>query len=338
MGIARGAIALLMEEATRRPFSGSVATLGKQAVYITGERLATLFRKFSLSPRIAIGAGRKAIDDETLLKALGFDEVHSFDYSDYEGATHVFDLNSEKLSDDFANSYDVVLDSGTIEHVFHIPNVLKNIYHMTKVGGRVIFLAPSSNHVDHGFYMFSPTFFVDYYSANGFEIETIYVVRYYRDLDELWDIYEYIPGTWYDVSLGGLDGQPYAIFFVATKTAASAWDVVPQQGYYADHAPHYAGSTLAGRSCALGAEGTAPFTAPGVAQNVKQGELAVPLLGGRVMRAIKTIIVKKIPGAVRVAHNFRRWVAIQREVRSLPGDPPGMNQRKPIGKRLVARY
>ena len=67
-----------------------------------------------------------------------------------------------------------LLDSGTLEHVFHLPNALKSVVELAKVGGRVMLLSPSSNHFDHGFYMFSPTLFYDYFSANGLRIETSY--------------------------------------------------------------------------------------------------------------------------------------------------------------------
>src|SRR3546814_565314 len=122
---------------------------------------------------------------------------------------------------------------------------MKNVISLVKVGGRVIFLSPSSNHLDHGFYMFSPTFFVDYFSANHFEINTCYVVRYSPDMNQMWDVYQYEPGQWRNFHIGGLDASPYAIFFVATRTDKSISGVIPQQGYYADSAPFYSGARLA---------------------------------------------------------------------------------------------
>ena len=67
-----------------------------------------------------------------LFEALGFDTVHSFDYSDYEGATSLLDLNSGVVPDSAVGQYDVVFDSGTIEHVFYVPNSLKAIVDTTK--------------------------------------------------------------------------------------------------------------------------------------------------------------------------------------------------------------
>jgi hypothetical protein len=325
MAFARGLIALMLEEAGRRPFSGSVATLGKQTVPVPSEQLSQLFQKFSLTPKMAFGSGRQALDDQVFFKALGFAQVHSFDYSDYEGATYVYDLNSEKPPDSFVERYDVVFDSGTMEHIFHIPNVLRNIFRMTKVGGRVIFFSPCSNQVDHGLYMFSPTLFFDYYSANGFKIETLYVVRYTSDPDDLWDIYEYTPGTWHDLT-GRLGDHLYAVFFVATKGPASTCDVIPQQGYYADTAPLYAGATVAGK-----------HQGGGNGASISPGSMDSRNVGDGVKYMVKAAI-KKIPGTISIVHYARLWATILGESWTLARGASYVNYRRCIGKKLINRY
>lgn len=246
MGLSLNAIALLLEEAAARPFRGTVGTLGKQRVFATNKQLRRAFHRAEASPQKPLPHDDAIVDDQTLLEAMGFDLVESLDYSDYEGATHVIDLNQPTIPEALCGRYDVLLDSGTIEHVFHIPNVLANIYGLVKVGGRIIFIAPSSNHMDHGFYMFSPTFFYDYYLANGFKIEAIYVVRYHPSGGP-WHVYDYSPAAWEKFQMGGLDNRAYAVFVVATKTEQSRCDMIPQQGFYADTSRHYAGSRMADR-------------------------------------------------------------------------------------------
>lgn len=127
----------------------------------------------------------------------------------------------------------MIIDGGTIEHVFHIPNVLNNIYKMLRQGGRVIHLSPSSNHIDHGFYMFSPTLFGDFYTTNKFEINSFQLFRY-TPLHhvEPWEISDYVPGCLDKVSFGGLDDGMYGICIIATKTKDSTGDIIPQQGSY----------------------------------------------------------------------------------------------------------
>ena len=63
--------------------------------------------------------------------------VYTLDYSDFEGADYIYDLNEGDIS--LENTYDIVLDGGTLEHVFHwctltIPT------NLTKVGGLTIHL------------------------------------------------------------------------------------------------------------------------------------------------------------------------------------------------------
>ena len=125
-----------------------------------------------------------------------------------------------------------MLDSGTIEHVFHIPNALKNALSLAKEGGRVIFISPSSNHVDHGFYMFSPTLFMDYLLANGLRIETCYFIRYSPDGRRPWRAYSYDRESWRKFAIGALDSRPYMIFVVATRVAGSSIGKIPQQALY----------------------------------------------------------------------------------------------------------
>lgn len=291
MGIARGAIGLLLEEAKRRPFSGRLATLGRQTIYATWEDVAEQFAIRHVVPCGEIPRkGTDGLDDMALFGLMGFGTVESLDYSDFEGATHVIDLNSPGLPADLAGQFDSVLDSGTLEHVFHIPNALANILSLAKIGGRVIFLAPSSNHVDHGFYMFSPTFFYDYLLANGLRLETIYMVRYAANPSILWDVYEYDPGTWSQVCIGGLDARPYAVFVVATRTEGSTTDVIPQQGFYARERAAYAGSRLAG-------DGAVPSAA--------DPPKAEPRLAATASHARLRAVLTRVPGALALARRIR---------------------------------
>ena len=228
---------------------------------------------------------------------MGFEAVESLDYSDFEGATHVVDLNKDGLPPGLDQKFDVLLDSGTLEHVFHIPNALKNIVSLVKVGGRVIFLSPSSNHLDHGFYMFSPTFFVDFFSANHFQIDKCYVVRYSPNLNDLWDVYEY-GGDWRDLHIGGLDDKPYAIFFVATRLPESTGTVVPQQGYYADTAPFYSGARVASEQPA----------APGAQLriNASSSAAAAAPVARQKAFALAKAMLRHVPFAYRLAQRLNR--------------------------------
>src|SRR4051794_14858379 len=102
MGLPRGSVTFLLEEAKRRPFSGRVLTLGHQDVSLTWEELQELAgsRGFRLTHPGMIELNTKPelrdrgyISQRTLFKALGFERVESLDASEYEGSEHIADLN-----------------------------------------------------------------------------------------------------------------------------------------------------------------------------------------------------------------------------------------------------
>ncbi len=324
MGLARGAIALLLEEAKIKPFSGRIATLGKQTIYASNQEIRKQFAKFGVYPAEPIDISGPVIDDVRLFRALGFETVHSFDYSDFEGADFVVDLNQHGMPSESIGAYDVVLDSGTLEHIFHLPNALANVVDLVKVGGRIVLLSPSSNHIDHGFYMFSPTLFSDFLGANRFMLDKIYVVRYSGDLNELWEAYEYEPGAWRDLHIGGLDGNPYAIFVVATRTERSTSNVVPQQGYYANSSESYVGSRLARVEHDGAAGGSTKSTIATASQSIVGVE-------GSPMKTYLRTLIKRIPGARRAA----LWLLARvRWLMPTVSAKPGQS----LNKTLVGRY
>ena len=96
----------------------------------------------------------------------------------------------------------------------------------------MIHILPSNGYVDHGFYMFSPTLFWDYYSVNNWEIKESLLIRHSQEPRIfLWDIYKYTPGCLDKFSFGGLRGL-HCICFVVKKTDKSTFNASVQQGAY----------------------------------------------------------------------------------------------------------
>lgn len=240
MGIARGMIKLLMREGNRKFFCGKILTAGKQDVYATEDDLQRWAREmgFQLKPAVEMSLSDKKefkekrfITATALFQSLGFDAIDSMDYSDFEGCTIMHDLNKD-VSDALHDKYDLIFDGGTSEHIFNLPKVFENYNKMLKVGGRMIHSSPSSNYTDHGFYMFSPTLFYDYYSANKWNIiDSFFIKHSLRPDKHLWSIYNYTPDCLDRLAVGGLSRGVYAIFFNAQKTAISTFDASVQQGY-----------------------------------------------------------------------------------------------------------
>lgn len=110
---------------------------------------------------------------EDFFLSLGAKIVHSYDNSDYEGASHVHDMN-KSIPEQHKQQYSVVCDSGSLEHIFNFPVAIKNCMEMVQVGGHYVGITPANNFMGHGFYQFSPELFYSVFTAeNGFELVSL---------------------------------------------------------------------------------------------------------------------------------------------------------------------
>jgi hypothetical protein len=208
------------------------AMIGRQSLLLTRNDLRDAFRIFGDASgdeqveQIFTGSGGYA---EQLLIHLGAKDVHSFDFSAYEGATHLHDMNME-IAPEAKDQYTTVLDGGSLEHVFNFPTAIKNCMEMVKAGGHYLAITPANNYMGHGFYQFSPEMYFNVFSReNGFEVLKIIA-------------FENRPGTkWYSVrSPVEVRGRvtlvnriPVMLFVVARKLAkAEIFKKVPQQSDY----------------------------------------------------------------------------------------------------------
>jgi len=247
MGILRGNTRLLFEEHKRRPFSGAILELSRALVFLTLPEVQQIARHVGVEPSSVPKvlpshdprlAALDCIDDHTLFRMMGFTDVASVDISAYEGAEYIADLN-RPFPPELHDRFDVVFDAGTLQHVFDIPQALANMHRAVRVGGRIIIgMGASHNHVDHGFYMFSPTLFYDYFAANNYEIDTARVLEFThtwlagRLYTSRWRVYDYTPGCLDHLSYGGFGHRQVALFFVATRKPESTGELAPQQSYF----------------------------------------------------------------------------------------------------------
>jgi hypothetical protein len=265
MGIPRGTARLLLDEARARPFSGALLELGRMSVYVTepelrgwaGEQGVALARvepvALSHQPELA---AHGCLDDRSFFRLLGFESVASADVSGWEGADHVFDLNLP-VPAPLRGRFDAVFEAGTLQHVFDLPRVFANLHALLAPGGRVIHgMAPSSNHVDHGFHMFSPTLFHDFYTANGWRIEAFWFFEFFsywyrgRFFSTPWKIRAYEPGCLDELAYGRFGppgGRQLALFVVAAKVEGATADRIPQQSLFARTPPRVATEAGSGR-------------------------------------------------------------------------------------------
>lgn len=178
---------------------GQTIQLGRQKLYLT--------EKFKNKN----GIGSIRYLDLASDSLFGTSVVHSMDYSNYEGASVVHDLNFP-VTKDLIHKYDTIIDLGTTEHVFNTAQVLDNCDKMIKFGGKIIHVLPANNFNGHGFYQFSPELFFSYYSElNGYNSEVFLVNlskrRYWYKIKSLSD------GKRLEVNHHG----PMYVMVVATK-------------------------------------------------------------------------------------------------------------------------
>jgi hypothetical protein len=236
MGIDRVSIKLLMREAIGSAFKGRLLTIGRQDIWATRHELAQWARemRFDLNKTASLDLSQKGafrdkgfISDLSLFRSLGFDSVESMDISDYEGCTVVHDLNTDAPSSLYGR-YDTIIDGGSSEHIFNLPIAFKNYCRMLKVGGRMIHISPMVNWVNHGFYMFSPNFFLDYYGANRWTIRNLFVRELSGSFGKcLVRVYEIDHSKAYRIR--SCYTAPWLIQFAAVKTSESTWDASVQQ-------------------------------------------------------------------------------------------------------------
>ena len=214
----------LLREAKERPFAGTVLALGKQDITVDGPIFRRLAARVGFTPVAELAGESEPMTDGALFRALGFSSAQSLDLSAYEGADVLHDLNSPDVPSEARGRYDVVFDRGTSEHVFHTPNVLTAAARLVRTGGRIIHFSPSTNHLDHGFFMFTPRLFHDFYTVNDFAIERLELVRYpWLDRRPTIEGYRFDPA----IACGWLDEAGYQVFCVVRKTPSSTTDRTP---------------------------------------------------------------------------------------------------------------
>ena len=147
-------------------FFGETLSLGRLNNLINNDEFKTL----------KISTSNDEYADEILFENFNIKSLNSLDFSKFENADIIHDLNEpiEKLDKQF----DTILDFGTSEHVFNISQCLKNISDLCKISGHIIHCLPANNNCGHGFWQFSPELFFNIYSKkNGFENTEIFLIN-----------------------------------------------------------------------------------------------------------------------------------------------------------------
>jgi hypothetical protein len=221
-------------EAKRRGVDFSrTATLGRQALACPAEDLSAEIA------RCGLNGSRNDLADvyaafpysDGFLHALGAEHLDAIDVSTYEGASIVLDMNTP-APESLHGRFTAIIDGGTLEHVFDVPQAFRNVAALLSVGGHFISVNGTNNFMGHGFYQFSPELFFRVLSAqNGFELETLVLAETHRD------------AYWYEATdpavlrrrLEVVNGYPTYVMVRARKIADTPlFAAIPQQSDYRD--------------------------------------------------------------------------------------------------------
>ncbi|HEY3902021.1 MAG TPA: hypothetical protein VGM54_25640 [Chthoniobacter sp.] len=176
MGLEYNAIKFLLWAKNLGVSFNQTATLGRQGFTCKRSTLTSAFRNFGIPAteedvdRCVWREPLAAPQADAFLKFLGANELVTVDRSAFEGATLIHDLN-DPFPASLRGSFDLVIDGGTLEHIFDYPRALTHCLELLRVGGHFITFTPTSGQMGHGFYQFSPELFFRVFSAErGFAL------------------------------------------------------------------------------------------------------------------------------------------------------------------------
>ncbi len=150
----------------------TVLSLGNPTINFTRNALNKFLRSFP--NEIKEFPQEVELDGKNLFKHLGYESFLVLDVHKDTDVDIVWDLNnSNNLPHEYLNYFDLLIDPGTLQHVFDIRSCLDCITKLTKINGYIYHISPGNNYMDHGFYQISPTLFQDYYYENQFKLVSL---------------------------------------------------------------------------------------------------------------------------------------------------------------------
>lgn len=174
MGLNAATLDLILELKSTSGDLGDTITFGRQDFLVSYPELEALLHRHGIdcdeATMRSFYTARNQFS-EPILEFLGAARTESMDMTAFEGATIQHDL-CRPIDDSLKEQFDLVMDFGTLEHVFNFPQGIRNAMELAKAGGRVLCVNPANNFMGHGFYQFSPELMYRVFSpANGFTVE-----------------------------------------------------------------------------------------------------------------------------------------------------------------------
>lgn len=235
MGITFDKAAMLLKARQSGVTFNETLTIGHLSLYIPPKRIARLASHYGVTIKPEDYAGRQ-YSERFIQEFLGAQAVRSMDYSDYQGSDIIHDLN-EPVASELHEAFDVVIDGGSIEHIFDFVQVIRNYMQMVRVGGSLFIFTTANNHMGHGFYQFSPELFYRVFQPeNGFEIRDVILQSHPypgAELSSRTRCYSVVDPATAGSRVGLVNTNPVMIFVHAVKTETKPlFQVKPIQSDY----------------------------------------------------------------------------------------------------------
>ena len=176
---------MLLHEHRHKPISGTVVTIGRNSVGLTGSEMDRLLESMGIPKRPGaqyeidgdtMGGGGNRITQESFFGAFTDAKVLSLDVSSYENANIILDIQ-KRIPWRYRRYADFVYDGGSLDNIFDVAATIRNISRMLKPGGR--FLA-SNNGGPHptSYLKFSADWFMDFFAYNQYADCKTYICNY----------------------------------------------------------------------------------------------------------------------------------------------------------------
>ena len=229
MGLDKNGVKLLLHAKQLGVKFDRVATIGRQMLYVKEKEMKHLLISAGLDDAGSETGFKLNSYAEAFFKKLGAERSDSLDASAYEDATIIHDMNLP-LPKEFFSRYSVVIDGGSLEHVFNFPVAIKNCMNLIEKDGYYIGITPANNFLGHGFYQFSPELYYRIFSeANGFQVRKMYLYADHKKAV----FYEVLDPLELKRRVIMANSSPSYLFIMAQKTEdKEVFKVVPQQSDY----------------------------------------------------------------------------------------------------------
>jgi SAM-dependent methyltransferase len=231
MGVSLIPAAFLLRNACHVAGAGRGLVLGRQKLSLRGGRMRR-FLDLAAGQGLSLAPGDIGQADgftESFFRAIGYPPMTALDFTDAEGAGIVHDLNLP-LPARHREGFDLVIDGGTSEHVFHIGQALDTCHELLRPGGVMMAYVSCDGWFGHGFFQTGPDVPWRYWHhARGYEMLEVSIVarRSPASIRAIPDPTGRPRGG--ELALSG----PHMLLYAARKPLVAPPFAQPVQGHYA---------------------------------------------------------------------------------------------------------